>query len=243
MTGAREWRGAEAEHLAKVIRINDKSKSWDQSFLDVTCGLGCLGFILAVGAVIGGTMILGAMDQESLALTWLLDGSILLPPHWITGVRSVLTNDPLTVKARMLLEVVNAWQPEARPGEKMLPQMEVLNTPDGQIPMDAKMVLQMESLGKDFLGLQIQVCLNNVQGADYPYLYCVLVARPALKINQQLSPEAPSGIVVEPKSQEDVEILIVRQFTTKTSGYHTDTATALRIFNYALDLARQLRAG
>jgi hypothetical protein len=242
MSGAREWRGAEAEHLAKIIRINEKSKRWDQSFLDVTCGLGCLGFILATGTVVVGTVVLAGLDQEALALIWLLDGVVLLLPHWITGVRSVLINDPLTVKARMLLEVVDAWQPEARSGEKLLPQMEVLNTPNGQVPMDAKMLLQVESLGSAFLGLQVQVCLNNVQGSDYPYLYCVLVARPALKIHEQLRAEPPSGIVAEAQSQDDVDILIVRQYTTKTSGYHTDSTAALRIFAYALDLVRELRA-
>lgn len=241
MSGPREWRGAEAEHLAKIIQINGKSKTWDQSFLDITCGLGCLGFFLAVTVVVGGFVFLLGMEQEALALVWLLDGLVLLPLHWVTGVRRVLTNDPLTVKSQMLLEVVNAWQPDARPGEKMLPQMEVLNTPDGQVPMDAKMILQMEPLGQAFLGLQVQVCINNVQGADYPYLYCVLVARPGMKLHQQLSPEPPSGVVAEPQTQEDVEILIVRQYTTKTSGYHTDTSAALRIFMYALELARQLK--
>jgi hypothetical protein len=242
MSGAREWRGADAEHLAKIIQINRKSKTWDQSFLDITCGLGGLGFFLAAAVVVGGFMFLLMVEQESLALVWLLDGLVLLPLHWVTGVRSVLTNDPLTVKAQMLLEVVNAWQPVARPGEKMLPQMEVLNTPDGQVPMDAKMILQVEPLGQAFLGLQVQVCINNVQGADYPYLYCVLVARPGLQLHQQLHSEPPSGIVTEPQTQEDVEILIVRQYTTKTSGYHTDATAALRIFMNALELTRHLKA-
>jgi hypothetical protein len=241
MRGAREWRSADAEHLARIIRISRKARSWDQSFLDITCWLGCAG-LLAVLAMVGfGFLFLLTMGQDVLAQIWLLDACILLPPHWITGVRRVLTNDPLTIKARMLLEVINTWQPSAQPGEKAVPQMEVLNTPEGQIPQDAKLVLQMDGLGESFLGVQVQVVLNNVQGADYPYLYCVLVARPDLKIHEQLQPDPPLEIVAEAEQQDDVDILIIRQHTTKTSGYHTDSHAAKCIFGYALSQARHLR--
>lgn len=241
MKGSREWRGAERENLAKIVTIGGKIKSWDQSALDVTCALGCFCFLAAGAVVLGVFLFLCAWGHELLAQVWLLDACVLLAPHWVTGVRTVLTNAPLTIKAQLLLQVMDRWQATALAGEKMLPQMEVLCTPEGQLPQDAKLVLQMDHLGQDFLGLQVQVVINNVQGSDYPYLYCVLVARPKLGLHRQLQPKPPSKIVAESKAQEDVQILIIRQHTTKTSGYHTDSDTALQIFGYALSEARKLR--
>ena len=118
----------------------------------------------------------------------------------------------------------------------MLPQMQVRTSGQGEMPCDAKLVLRLDALGDAFLGLQVQVVLNNVQGSDYPYLYCVLVARPQLHI---LEPNAiatpPKGIVVEPKHQEadNVDIVVIRQETTKTKGYHTQPADCAAIFTFA----------
>ena len=241
MKGSREWRGAERGNLAKILTISAKAKSWDQSALDVTCPLGCFCFLAASTAVIMTFLFVWDSGHELLALVWLLDTCVLFAPHWVTGVRTVLTNAPLTIKAQLLLQVMDKWQATALADEKMLPQIEVLCTSEGQLPQDAKLVLQMDRLGPDFLGLQTQVVLNNVQGSDFPYLYCVLVARPKLGLHRQLQPEPPTGIVAESKTQDDVEILIIRQHTTKTSGYHTDAAASLSIFGYALSEARKLR--
>jgi len=86
------------------------------------------------------------------------------------------------------------------------------------------------------------VTANRVQGSDYPYLYCVLVARPGVRMLELLDPEPPSNIVAEPdhKPDEDIDILVIRQRTTKTSGYHTDSAACQAIFLYALGLCREL---
>jgi hypothetical protein len=241
MKGTREWRGAEREHLARIVSISAKSKTWDQSVLDITCARGSLTLVGALVAAGAGAILLDSLGYEQLAAVWLLDAGVLILPHWITGVRKVLTNDPLTIKARLLAQIMDRWQAAAQPDEQMLPQMEVLTTAEGQLPQDAKLVLQMNRLGADFLGLQTQVVVNNVQGSDYPYLYCVLVARPRLGLHKQLRPEPPPKIVAEAKTQDDVDILIIRQHTTKTSGYHTDTAAGLRIFEYALGQARKLR--
>ena len=241
MKGSREWRGAEREHLARILTIGEKAKTWDQSFLDITCPRGCVALVAVISVVFFGAVVLGDLGFELLACVWFVDACVLILPHWVTGVRTVLTNAPLTIKAQLLLHILDVWKAAAQADEKMLPQMEVLHTPEGQLPQDAKLVLQMDRLGQDFLGLQTQVVINNVQGSDYPYLYCVLVARPKLGLLTQLQPEPPAEIVAESKTQDDVEILIIRQHTTKTSGYHTDPAAALRIFQYALSQARTLR--
>ena len=240
----REWRGAERKQLENVLTLARKSRQWDHSLMDVTCWMG----LLCLLAIAGGTAWLAYRlfdaGYDWLALVCVLDVAVLLVPHWITGVRRILTNDPLVVKIEELLRVMKLWESAPHDGEVMLPQMEVRTTDKGEMPCDAKLVLRLEALGDSFLGLQTQVVLNNVQGRDYPYLYCVLVARPALRI---LNPTAmgtpPKGIVVEPKHQEadDVDIMVIRQQTTKTKGYHTPPDACAAIFTFALGEARKIR--
>jgi len=52
----------------------------------------------------------------------------------------------------------------------------------------------------------------------------------------------PSGIISEFKSQNKVDVLIVRQKTSKTSGYHTKPARVRRIFGEGLDLMGHLNS-
>ena len=198
--------------------------------------------VMVVLLVAGIAAVLLHGGETWLAQAWILDSAVLLLPHWLTGVRRVLTNDPLTIKVRQLLTVYDSWERDAVEGERMLPQLEVVSGREGEMPLDAKLVLRADPLGEAFLGLQVQVVLNRVQGSDFPYLYCVLVARSEFGMLDQLEPHPPAGITVEPKRDGDVDILVVRNRTTKTSGYHTKPMMSRRIFAFALHLTRSLPA-
>jgi hypothetical protein len=158
----------------------------------------------------------------------------------VTGVRRILTNAPLVVKIEHLLAIMDDWERIRREGEVMSPQMEVVSGRNGEMPKDVKLLLRFTATGEDFLGLQIQVNLNNVQGADYPYLYAVLVARPSFGLLKRPLPATTAGVTVEPSRQKDVQVIVIRQTTTKTSGYHTNRAACLKIFRFALAAARQV---
>ena len=243
MTGAKEWRGATQEQFQQVLRIARKSRQWDQSSLDITCATGGTVFVavLVVSSLI--VMVLWGNKQEWLAITLALDAGVLLLPHWVTGVRRILTNDPLTVKIELLRSIVDLWERDRREDETVHPQMQVRRCPRGEMPCDAKLVFRFAGLGEGFLGLQVQVVLNRVQGSDYPYLYCVLVARPSLGMLDRLECQPTGSIVTEGnrKEADNVDVLVVRQKTTKTSGYHTNTAACRDIFLFALSLCRQLQ--
>lgn len=242
--GATEWRGDTREQLENVLTIARKSRKWHSSLLDFTCGWGCLTLILAIGVGTIVTVCLVGSDQGGLATAWAVDAGVLLLPHWVTGVRHVLTNAPLTIKAERLLMIMDLWEKDRQEGEALAPQMLIRRGPKGEMPCDAKLVLRLEKLGDAFLGLQVQVNLNRVQGSDYPYLYCVLVARETLQMPHLLKPDPPEGIVAETERNqaEHLDILVIRQKTTKTSGYHTDKAACQAIFSYSLAQARQLEA-
>jgi hypothetical protein len=241
--GTPEWRGADRKELEQVREISRRSQSWDRSLLDITCARG-LSTLIGLGVVVGGVAVWLSDWLESawLARAWLADCVVLILPHWFTGVRRILTNAPLVVKIEHLLAILDDWETLKRDGEVMSPQMEVATGKGGAMPKDAKLVLRIPAAGDDFLGLQVQVTLNNVQGTDYPYLYAVLVARPAFGLLKKPLPPAPAEIVAEPKQEQDVQIVVLRQRTTKTSGYHTKPKTCLAIFRHALAAARQVTA-
>lgn len=237
--GKREWRGADRRELEQVIAISRKAKSWDRSLLDITCGPGAATLVAGAAAVLIASAWLRSRGLDRLADVWVIDCAVLLLPHWFTGVRRVLTNAPLVVKLENLLAVFDDWERDRREGETMAPQIEILVGKAGEMPRDAKLIFRPAGASADFLGLQVQVTLNNVQGSDYPYLYAVLVARPAYGLLRRRLPPPLGPLVVEPKSENGVDIIVIRQRTTKTSGYHTPPRVCRTIFAFALAAARQ----
>jgi hypothetical protein len=96
----------------------------------------------------------------------------------------------------------------------------------------------------DFLGLYGQVVLNEVQGRSYPYFYAVLVARRGFGLQQARDGHrAPPGVTIELNEQDKVEVLVIRQTTTKKSGYHTEPADAAKILDFAVAVAEQVASG
>jgi hypothetical protein len=112
-----------------------------------------------------------------------------------------------------------------------------------------------------------------VQGKDYPYLYCVLIAKKDLglldgyrnfiKEPSSFTDEisgvifklpilseigdiigaklaASSRFVYEMNSDNEVDVLVIRQHTTRNSGYFTNTAAAGQIVFSAINLAEKL---
>jgi hypothetical protein len=80
-----------------------------------------------------------------------------------------------------------------------------------------------------------------VQGTSYPYFYVVLVARKGFGLRDAYSAHnAGHRVTKEFKYEGEVEVMVLRQETTKTSGYHTKPAVANEIFYEGLELAEQV---
>lgn len=236
-----EWRPARREEVARIVELNRQQKKWDQDAIDITCTRGFL-TLVAVAVIIGliARFVLGA----SVATLTMLgaNAAVMLLPFWITGARSILKNDRLVIKSELLLELGGLFERAKRPGEEFQYQMQTTQARDGsgEVPDDVKALVLFHEAPETFLGLQLQVAINSVQGKDYPYFYCVLVARPAFGGlgRDQLDPP-PHRILIEPKREGDVDIAVIRQKTTKKSGYHTKPRVAARIFDHGLSQARK----
>ena len=238
----KEWTRVTRQQFDHVLGLNEKSKAWDQTFIDITCARGCLTFLVIAGLTAWGYYLLLGWDEPGLADMWVADVAVLVVPHWIVGIRSILKNAPLIIKIQNLLSIADAVPPLSKDGEELQYMLEIGETSAGKTPVDAKMVLCFHQGSSDFLGLQLQLAINNVQGTDFPYFYCVLVARPPFGLLQKWRSRLLPDVTVEKSHEGEVDIVVIRQTTTKTSGYHTKPATVRTLFLYALAEARMVLA-
>ncbi|MDH3285986.1 MAG: hypothetical protein OEQ13_14735, partial [Acidobacteriota bacterium] len=145
----------------------------------------------------------------------------------------------LMVKVEMiegLLGELARWDP---PGHTVQLLMMLRGHP-AKIPGDVKFKVVPKDHHRDFLGMYGQVVLNEVQGSSYPYFYVVLAARKGFGLRDTWSAYTePSNITAEFKPQDKVEVLVLRQTTTATSGYHTEFGTAAWILAQGLRLAEK----
>ncbi len=242
---AEKWDQVTPDEYAKVRNKQGELRRWDLDAFDITNPLG--GTFFAILLVLGVVVWLALLDQPGrVAEFWAWDASVMLVPHWLTGVRKYLRQDQLIIKIGLLEKVMGLL---ASPSDvQVLPMLATRATKeDKRFPVDARLMLRLVGAPAGFLGIQVQIAINSVQGTDYPYLYCVLLARNEARFfakAKQAVTAFPgfdrSGVTVEPSSEQGVDVLVVRQTTTRTSGYHTDPARAQSLVSFAVQLARKL---
>jgi hypothetical protein len=216
-------------------------KRWDESFTDFTCVSGFVSLVLVAGGVAVIFLVLqSSSDLRFWAPIFVADAVVLLLPHWLTGTRRGWRPVALRQTIDALEIAMSAIDRFEAPPCQIQPLFEVAERRERQVPVNARVFVRFPDGPSDFLGMQFQVALNNVQGTHYPYLYAVLVARQGFGlIDQHLATIrnlAKSGTskkqsrqTIESSREDDVEVIIIRQHTTKKSGYHTKPAAVRQI--------------
>ena len=91
-----------------------------------------------------------------------------------------------------------------------------------------------------FLGVQVQVSINSVQGKDYPYLYAVVLGKGNFSLPGKAGRrQRRRAWTWSPSSaqKEGVRFNVIRQHADKGGGWHTEQAQIDVI------VAEALRAG
>lgn len=225
------WEPAGSDTLLRVRDLAKRARRWDRSALDVSNWLGCATLGLAVLTLL---VFVGGSFPEALAEILLLDAAVLILPHWLTGIRRGQGKPEIVVKARALLPVyeslISTW-----PEHDITIHLCMKGLPEKRIPTDVKIRVERKTPAEGSLGATIQCVLNHVQGTPYPYIYAVMVAKPGLKLRGIYGEYGPpSGIIKEWSEKGNVEVAIIRQHTTRTSGYHTREKTAITIAQEAV---------
>jgi len=232
---ALQWQKVERSRLDGLKQLDERMSAWDRSWLDVTNRRGAIVF-----AVLLFFLWFFAVDAVGSAWGFLLvDAGVLLLPHWLTGTRRLMRLPDLMLKGDTLRKVLAELRPE-RQGDRVEVLM-LLKGDEHPLPDDVKVKLMPDDAPDGFLGLYGQVVINRVQGTPFPYFYVVLVAKPGVGLKPLADNYQPrAGIVTEFKEEEGVEILVLRQKTTKKSGYHTKPARVLELLTLGRELAHRL---
>jgi hypothetical protein len=235
-----QWTRTTAEKIAEITAMNRKIKKWDRSLLDFSNPLGgVLGFFILAPSLFG--FMIGTVARLPTVAILTADILVLLSPHWFSGMRRILTLPELDIKLRCVntllkdTAVVKAIDPAA------VEYFLLLKTRKGeQIPGDIKFKLPLANQHPDFLGFFGQVVTNTVSSTCYPYFYCVLVAKAGYGLPATIAADPTTRTIIAEKNvKDDVEVLVIRQKTSRTAGYSTDAKAARAIFLKALETARQ----
>jgi hypothetical protein len=237
------WAPVEEDWLERVTGLERRGERWDATPWDVSNRVGCLALLAALLALAVLAFLLGAALGPDALSRFAVGAALLVVPLWLNGMRTTWNPSELRKKGEALAVAREAVEKEGGRGLDLVPLLALRRGPRGQYPVDARLMARPSGEdGSGFLGVQLQVAMNNVQGTDYPYLYAVVLGKTGFRF-----PEAPRrhrepggpDLVLEPGEGEGVRYLVVRQHADKRGGWHTEPHQVQGIVRAALERARE----
>ncbi len=260
-----KWERVTPDEYA-VIRLKAaRLRKWDEDLFDITNTRGAAAFAALCALCAGLYLALAARFRFPYGY-WqfaVADALVMLAPLWFSGVREYLRKDSLVIKIELLERMMKRL---AAPSEaQVLPMLALARTEGGaKKPEDARFLVKLVGAPAAFYGMQVQVAINSVQGKDFPYLYCVLMAKTGsglLAGHERFTDEPPRSraasvlaflagrlglaaprLVYEAQKSAGADIVVIRQQTGKNYGYSTREPAAGAVVTAALGLAKKLLA-
>jgi hypothetical protein len=261
--GGEKWERVTPDEYAKIKLKADQLKKWDEDLFDITNTSGVLMFAAVCVLCAGAYLVLAARFGFPFGY-WVFVGqdvAVILAPFWFTGVREYLRKDRLIIKINLLESIMKML---TSPSEvQVFPMLALAETGQGRKePQDARLLVKLIGAPDAFYGIQVQISINSVQGKDYPYLYCVLIAKTGSGLLAGYErfiekPRESSGsafndfftgilsrlgqqLVHEAQNTPDAEILVIRRRAEGNTGYSTPPPAAAAIVSASLELAKKL---
>lgn len=269
-----DWQTTTIEELEDVEKLSQEISEWrgKSGTFCATSMSGCLlaglaATVIFVGAVVISTVadrnttwFAAPISGGAMTPVWLLDAFTAMVPIWFAGTLKAWEPPELPRKARYLLGIYEAYK--SQPALEFLPSLLVTKSGETSVPSDCKLLVRIKDAPKEFIGIQVQVSLNYVQGTAHPYCYSVLIAKHDFQLKLKAVPHLDSppgkgllgglfkdanekreaefcrfnGSIAETTSESDTEVVVIRQVTVG-SGYATSEEQALKVFANALGLA------
>lgn len=208
---------------------------------------GCVVFILLViflfvfGVPFLEIFAKGAKNNFAV-IALIIDSLVIFGGLMISGRRSVWIPNNLTTKTAVIQRILNHPDFKKDPTLKIIPYLEIGETKEGSFPNDTRILVRFKDAPQDFIGLQYQTSINTVQGKVYPYCYSVIIARPSFKLFEKFKPVTLNKLTIETENSSEADVLIIRQTTTKNSGYHTNPAMQDYILSTSIDITKKILA-
>ena len=230
-----EWEKVDESKLLEAEQIARKIRGWRRSILDATSGLGAFIFLVMLTILLW-IFIDGLIKGNGAFSVLAVNAGLLLFPHWLTGKHSIVARPKLLLKIEVIKTLLNDVKDMLR--DHQVEYFMLLKGKETKIPDDVKFCVKIQDQHPDFLGLYGQIVVNI---GRYPYFYVVLVTKKGYGLQEAFKSYSPPGnIIKEYKVEENVEVLVIRQVATKTSGYHTEDGKIREIFLEGLELAENV---
>lgn len=279
--GKGDWSPTTIEELEQIEKLSIRIRNWRErtNAFRATSGGGCamttlgLLFLGASTALIAvyidraqdfllvlGMFFVPPLKGGFVAPLWALDVFTLFIPIWLAGSIAAWEPPELPRKANYLLDIYGRYK--SQPELEFLPSLYVQTKEDRSVPTDCRLMIKFKDAPKEFMGVQVQISLNDVQGTKYPYCYAVILAKKEFGLTKKAAPYLEegegggllglfksaadreelaekqfAGSVAEIESQPDVDVVVVRQVAAG-EGYKTSEEQALEVISDALNLAQ-----
>ncbi len=236
-----KWKTVSIEKIQEIEQLRKKNIKWDRDAMDISSWVGVLSLILIGSVALVGAWILGQLAKDMrVTMILAIDIAILMVPLWFSGMRFIMKQPNLAIKVKMILWLHEFFQDLKRKGEEFRPALMLSRGKDDKtIPDDTRFSIAFPDSPEGFYGLQAQINLNVVQGTSYPYFYCVLAAKPGFGLSEYKEKiQLAKKVICEYQEDRRAEVLVIRQYTTRKSGYHTKERQCSAILTNALEAAR-----
>ncbi len=235
--GKLKWQEVTPDRIGQVLAHCKKIKKFRSS--DAGCFIVAL-FFIVIGFAFG-VPLLTAIASLPFSLTAAtINAVILFAGLAFSGRKSAWMPHALDIKAEIVQRMLGSTIVKGDPDLQPVPYLEIGEHKGGTFPNNTRFLIRFKDAPKDFIGLQGQISINTVKSKPYPYFYVVLVAKHEFKLFERFGKHSLNKLVIERKKTSEVDVIVIRQHTTKTSGYYTNENIQDYILKNGVKLAKTL---
>lgn len=233
-----QWQEVTTQKIDEVIEHCRKVKKFRSG------NLGCLiGFVIVL--VFFGGFFFPVIQEISIPfplVATIVDVFVLFIGFALSGRKSAWMPRALDEKTRIVKRIIESSAIKKDPSIKAIPYLEIGHAQQGTFPNDARILIKFIDAPDDFIGVQGQISINAVKSREYPYFYTVLIARHDFGLLDRFRSlkVVLDNMTIEEKKTKEVDVIVIRQTTTKTSGYHTDQKMQEYILTNSINAAKRL---
>ncbi|OPZ94008.1 MAG: hypothetical protein BWY74_00908 [Firmicutes bacterium ADurb.Bin419] len=237
------WTQVELEQLRRIKELDKEAKKWRDDSLNANSGKGMVLLVITLFGLMFVSVVLGGITGiNSVRKIFMTDVVVILLPFWFMGIRKTFEQGKLIIKVNIIIKLEEFFRTIKLEGENFKPALMLARSKVGKcIPTDGRFSITFDNMPADFYGVQAQININSVQGSSYPYFYCVIAAGKNFeleKYRRNLRP--PKKVIIEFQKEINADVIVIRQLTTNTSGYHTKMNDCMNILEFAVSAARMI---
>lgn len=237
------WTQVDMEQICKIKELDKEVKRWRDDVFNANSGKGMALFVITlIGLIFVAAIFGGISGINAVGKIFMTDAVVLLLPLWFMGIKKTFEQGNLIIKVDLISKLEEFFRTIKREGENFKPALMLARGKAGKcIPTDSRFTIIFDNMPNDFYGIQAQININSVQGASYPYFYCVIAAKSGFGLelySRKIS--ISKNVVVEFERDSNADVIVIRQRTTESSGYHTKINDCRNILELTVSAARMI---